>query len=312
MSKNKAILFDTSAFLSETLLWSYSDIGKYIRLLCVQHQQGGLTEEELLELSQGSERIFEKFERGEDGRYFNARMRAECEKRAKHSAAQRGNVNKRWERYHGNTTVIPRYENGNTTVIPLNKESIYTDISNGLSISNGIDISNGLDISNGIDNSSSFYQPFSSSLPEGQIEEKIEEIEKIEENGEEITPIEDSEENGGEIEESEQEKMFAAFWLAYPKKKAKADAYARWMKMKPSRGLLQVILTAIEAQKKTAEWQKDGGQYIPYPATWLHRQQWEDEITPISDAPTAPTTPHYSNYDAEAAMAAALARTYSD
>ena len=38
------------------------------------------------------------------------------------------------------------------------------------------------------------------------------------------------------------------------------------------------ILTAIEKQKQTAQWQEDGGRFVPYPATWLNGHRWEDEV----------------------------------
>jgi len=44
------------------------------------------------------------------------------------------------------------------------------------------------------------------------------------------------------------------------------------------------MLDAIEYTKKTEEWQKEKGQYIPYPASWLNARGWEDEIeTPVVD-----------------------------
>jgi len=30
--------------------------------------------------------------------------------------------------------------------------------------------------------------------------------------------------------------------------------------------------------KKSPEWTKDNGKYIPYPATWLNAKGWEDEL----------------------------------
>ena len=44
---------------------------------------------------------------------------------------------------------------------------------------------------------------------------------------------------------------------------------------------LQTILNAIEIQKTTAEWKKDSGQYIPYPATWLNAECWNDEVQSV-------------------------------
>lgn len=71
---------------------------------------------------------------------------------------------------------------------------------------------------------------------------------------------------------------FKGFWKAYPKKVAKGAAVKAWSKIKPDGELQQKILSAIETQKRTDQWQKDGGQYIPHPATWLNAAQWDDEI----------------------------------
>ena len=38
------------------------------------------------------------------------------------------------------------------------------------------------------------------------------------------------------------------------------------------------MLEAIEKHKASSQWQKDGGQFIPHPATWLNQERWEDEI----------------------------------
>jgi hypothetical protein len=71
---------------------------------------------------------------------------------------------------------------------------------------------------------------------------------------------------------------FEAFWVAYPKKKSRSSAERVWRKAAPSPELCQRILDAIAAQRKSPEWLKDDGQFIPYPATWLNGQRWEDEL----------------------------------
>ncbi len=38
------------------------------------------------------------------------------------------------------------------------------------------------------------------------------------------------------------------------------------------------MVEKIELFKDTDQWQKEGGQYIPNPATWLNQNRWEDEI----------------------------------
>lgn len=80
-------------------------------------------------------------------------------------------------------------------------------------------------------------------------------------------------------QQQEQDQRFETFWKAYPKKKAKQTAYKAWLKLKPDTELTKTILLALEQHKKSAEWQRDNGQYIPYPATWLNGRRWEDDVS---------------------------------
>lgn len=70
---------------------------------------------------------------------------------------------------------------------------------------------------------------------------------------------------------------FDQFWTAYPKKTAKQTALKAFAGIRPDSELLTVMLSALDRQKKTPDWLKDGGQFIPYPATWLNGRRWEDE-----------------------------------
>lgn len=69
---------------------------------------------------------------------------------------------------------------------------------------------------------------------------------------------------------------FEAFWKSYPKRKAKQKAKAKFLKLDPT--LIPEIMSALEAQKKTEQWTKDEGKFIPYPDTWLNGRRWEDEV----------------------------------
>lgn len=66
---------------------------------------------------------------------------------------------------------------------------------------------------------------------------------------------------------------FEIFWQAYPRKEGKKKAQDAFAKVTVS---LEALLSAIEIQKKTPQWEKDNGQYIPHPATWLNGKRWED------------------------------------
>ena len=71
---------------------------------------------------------------------------------------------------------------------------------------------------------------------------------------------------------------FAAFWSAYPRHTDKQAALRAFEKLKPDETMMQTMLAAIERQKQSAQWTKDGGQFIPHPATWLNGRRWEDEL----------------------------------
>ena len=77
-------------------------------------------------------------------------------------------------------------------------------------------------------------------------------------------------------EPSVYEERFGRFWEAYPKKIGKGAARSSFIKLKPSEALTAKMLDAIAKAKQTAQWQKDRGQYIPNPATWLNQSRWED------------------------------------
>ena len=70
---------------------------------------------------------------------------------------------------------------------------------------------------------------------------------------------------------------FEAFWNAYPKVKQKSKQEAREAFAKVDVPL-QTLLDALEVQKRSNDWTKDGGQYIPYPAKWLNKRRWEDSM----------------------------------
>lgn len=85
-------------------------------------------------------------------------------------------------------------------------------------------------------------------------------------------------------EEYPRASAFDLFWKAYPKKVGKAAAERAFDKVKVSR---QVLLDAVERQKHSAQWERDNGQFIPNPATWLNQGRWDDEVR-TDKIPTIP------------------------
>jgi len=67
---------------------------------------------------------------------------------------------------------------------------------------------------------------------------------------------------------------FDRFWSAYPKKVGKEAARKSFAKV---RAPIDTLLAAVEAQKRSEQWRKENGRFIPNPATWLNQGRWEDE-----------------------------------
>ncbi len=264
MARNKdpAVLFYPEAYLVGTRLMNYEQKGKYMELLCLQHQQGHLSEEDMITIcGERDDKIFAKFEIDQNGCYFNVRMEEESIRRANYTNALRLNGAK------GGRPPTNKNQLDNQQVSRLDNQ-----LGNQLRNRN---INKNIDIDN----------------------KKI-----------------------GCGEEGKKEKTaldiyierFDRFWAVYPKKVGKGDARKAFAKIKPSEELTQKMIRAVEVAKKSVEWTRDGGQFIPYPSTWLNQARWEDELTPITATEAKPPTKasEYGDFDPEEAMKAALKRTY--
>ena len=71
---------------------------------------------------------------------------------------------------------------------------------------------------------------------------------------------------------------FETFWKSYPRKVAKAEARKAWEQTKRIRPDTETLIKAVLNHCKTEQWMKSGGAFIPYPATWLRGERWEDEL----------------------------------
>lgn len=92
--KDPCVLFYSQDFLTGTLLMNYEQRGKYITLLCIQQQNGGLTERDMLKVcGEKDEDIWAKFE-CRDGVFYNKRMEIEANRRKKFVDSRIKNIHK--------------------------------------------------------------------------------------------------------------------------------------------------------------------------------------------------------------------------
>ena len=106
--------------------------------------------------------------------------------------------------------------------------------------------------------------------------------------------------------------LFPKFWKLYPNKKGKAAAEKAWKKLHVTDDLFTLIAQGLAKQCTSPAWTKDGGQFIPHPATWLNGKRWEDEVSVPSNVHHLPSNRHtgFDQRDYKAGLTAVGDGTY--
>lgn len=92
MAKDPAFLFYSSDFLTGVMFMNHEQIGKYVLLLCAQHQTGHLNEKDMLNIcGSHDEKIWSKFTQDSDGKFYNIRCEEEINKRKNYSLSRSTN-----------------------------------------------------------------------------------------------------------------------------------------------------------------------------------------------------------------------------
>ena len=216
--RDPAFLFYPGDFVNKTQVFTFEEVGIYIRLLILQFNSpsGSIRIEEIKRLLNGSfdEKwcypISEKFKKDKNG-FFNRRLREEIQKRRDYSESRRKNRTKQVKN-------------------EVNQETYDKDMIN------------------------------ISDSHEEHMEDRNRDI------------------NTPKINKEKREELFNLFWINYPKKIGKGKARIAFNKINPNEEFLEKILKAVNAQKRTENWQQFKGKYIPHPTTWLNGEHWENEI----------------------------------
>jgi hypothetical protein len=122
MAKDPAVLWYTSDFYLGTMFFTDEQVGKYTRLLVMQHQQGHLSEQDMLKICKRyDEKIFEKFKKDKEGKYYNERMETEIIKRRDYSESRKKNRENKKDMTNISETYVNHMVNVNEN-IDINKE----------------------------------------------------------------------------------------------------------------------------------------------------------------------------------------------
>lgn len=117
-------------------------------------------------------------------------------------------------------------------------------------------------------------------------------------------------ENAPAREEPQGPDGFERFWELYPRKEGKKAARKAWDRLKVGPDLMDQIMQSLHKQKTSDQWTRDGGQFIPHPATWLNGERWKDEtVVPARASPVrAVTAQLYAQRDYEGEQEDAMRR----
>lgn len=74
-----------------------------------------------------------------------------------------------------------------------------------------------------------------------------------------------------------EEQAFNEFWSEYPKKVNKKGCFTSFKRIKHLKDEMPLIMAALRNFKASKQWQKDNGQYIPNPQTFINQERWKDQ-----------------------------------
>ena len=248
MAKDPAFLFYSSDFLTGTILMSDEQVGKYIRLLCIQHQKGHLKESELIKMSCNDSDIMSKFVKDSEGLYYNIRLDYEANKRAEYCKSRRQNK-------LGNNT----YDNTHDSTHDKDKcKQVLTHTY--------IRMENENENENRNDNESE------NEIKKREKEKKLKEkLQLIEEKLIANEPLSKYEQNLYYINSPENQKdAFETFWNTYDKKVDTKKCFDKWIKLNYDEINACIIAAGIyksETQDK---------QFRKNPLTFLNGKCWQD------------------------------------
>lgn len=132
MAKDPAFLFYTGDFITGTMWMTNEELGIYVRLLCSQHQHGGIIDKKTFNEATGdNSKIRSKFIETDKG-FINERLMNEMEARQKKSTNLSLNAKEMWKQRKSNAIVKQKQYKSNAIAsdlhMPIEDEDENKDI----------------------------------------------------------------------------------------------------------------------------------------------------------------------------------------
>lgn len=88
----------------------------------------------------------------------------------------------------------------------------------------------------------------------------------------------------GKVSKEKVLSLFEEFWKEYPNKTAKKKALESWVRIfkevpniELADALAAQVMSGLAKAKKSSQWTKNNGDFVPHPTTWLNQERWNDE-----------------------------------
>ena len=252
--KDPAFLFYSSDFIVGTLYMTDEQVGKYIKLLCMQHQKGHLKPVIMDSICDKEDtEILEKFKKDIEGNYYNQRLDKEMKRRITYTENRLNNFKKKKTSHvadHVADHVEDRMDSHSET--ETEAETITEDIT---------------EITNEIKEKEKLIE-----------RDNVKDLKNLNTPSKKLKkpPKEKTEEQ--KEHEADVTKSFDTFWDLYPRKVSKEYAQKTFIKH-TDKTKCDVILAGLKQSLELDIRFKKEVRYIPHASTWLNSKGWNDEFT---------------------------------
>lgn len=282
--KDPAFLFYSQDFFTDTVLWDDAELGRYIRLLCLQHINGPFDPDEFERMTQVNDlNIRSKFETNDLGQFYNRKLEEVREKRNEFLSKQRENGKKggRPKNPKETQTITQRKPKGNPTLNPNHNPKGNPNETMRVENENKV-----------LSTLVSINKELKEILKDnGQIDDST----NLDHNHEEdesvnqfFTTIKiDGKDRPDPNDESH---PFNVFWNEYPRRVKRIDAERSFKRNVADWETLRLIIVNISKRLASGEWNTEQMRFIPHPTTYLNNLMWEDEINAVHQTHFAPVS----------------------